>query len=123
MTLAFAAREEIFNNARQRWPAKIRLLPDLSPMGNVVTTPCENAIYSDIENAIPENDDWAHIAAWSFHQALGEFIHQHWAQQCHEVETRDVTLDMFDRMMTSNLLHESWSAERAVYHALPRYGA
>lgn len=64
-----------------------------------------------------QNDEWIQLANWAFHQAL-------WALAKGTVTERiirreDVTFDMFDYWMRSNLSDESWEEERREYEDSP----
>lgn len=119
MLVMFSSREVLFRDANQRWPDRIDLEQVLSPNGNIVSDPPDHEIYREIEKCIGSESDWSQLAAWSFHQALGNLIRLKHSQGCLHVLTKDVTFEMFDEMMLSNLEHETWASEREIYTALP----
>ena len=112
-------KQTLFQIAMQRWPNKICISDKLPSKDSVATVPSLADIYRCIESEISENDDWDHIAAWSFHQALNEIAMMRRTERHQEVCPEQVPFELFDNMMTSNLADESWTQERDIYAHLP----
>lgn len=115
----FASKREIFENARKRWPLDLNLALRPSRHGSVLTEPSSLEIYNDIERGIEKSDEWAQLAAWAFHQAFSSLIKDRYECSHPVIIAREVSFESFDEMMRSNLAHESWRDERAIYLSLP----
>lgn len=60
-----------------------------------------------------QSDEWTQLANWSFHQALSELAEHAAAEKV--IRREDVTFDMFDYWIRSNLTDECWDEERREY--------
>jgi len=84
-----------------------------------VTEPCLVDIHRNIEAAFgpkgewTEEDNWTHLANWSFHQALWAVVDQSKVEQ--DVYRDEVAFEMFDKRMRTNLAIEHWADERREY--------
>ena len=120
----FMAVEKIrlFEQAKDRWPRSIRVCPtngfppfDAEPSLVDVHRGIQAAC--DPKGEWTEEDDWTGLANWSFHQALWRVAEQ-------SIETRDldrdeVTFEMFEAYMRSNLADDCWVAERREFEESP----
>lgn len=111
-------KRRLFEEAKNRWPLHIRALPT-NGYPPFVTEPCLVNVHRNIEAACSpkgewtEEDNWTALANWSFHQALGAVVDQSKAEQ--DVYRDEVTFEMFDKRMRSNLAIEHWADERLEY--------
>jgi hypothetical protein len=111
----FLTRREIFNNVRERWPSQIRMVGINSSQSAVLTTPPLFEVYKTISGQLAPDDNWAELAAWSFHQALDKLGRRKFRQRQTVLHPHDVSFQSFNTMMISNLSHEDWESERAHY--------
>lgn len=110
---------ELYEDSKSRWPSVFRIIREKSKASIVKTDPSEFEVYRDIENKIGDGDEWSHLAAWAFHQALGMLVKKSYIEQKLLIPTRLVTFEIFDRQIRANLADDSWHEERAVYERLP----
>ncbi|KQM21442.1 hypothetical protein ASE73_15440 [Sphingomonas sp. Leaf24] len=115
-------KERLFERARKRWPLAVHVTPtNGSPP--FAAKPCLVEVYQAIEAACEptgertDEDEWTGLANWSFHQAL-------WAVAERSVSERlvyrdEVSFEMFDARMRTNLLDDCWIAERQQYEDSP----
>ncbi|MBB4155688.1 hypothetical protein GGQ80_003613 [Sphingomonas jinjuensis] len=71
----------------------------------------------DPANEWTEEHEWTGLANWSFHQALWTIAEQ--ATEERDVGRDEVTFEMFDDCMRSNLAANCWVAERRKYEDSP----
>lgn len=113
------SKRELFERVRTLWPKELHI-PTAQPwLPAVSTEPAGFAIYEVIADSLPATDEWANLAAWAFHQALGELVERRYKSAERIVVVSDVSFGSFDTQMKSNLAHTSWDAERPIYLALP----
>ena len=107
-------KQALLDRVKSLWPDAITLRPD---GGHEAL----NNIYWPIEAKLEESgEEWIQLAAWAFHQALGEVTDAKARSGHSSVRPADVTLAAFDRWMKKNLSDETWSAVRSEYD--PRFG-
>ncbi|NGM49416.1 hypothetical protein G5B46_07345 [Caulobacter sp. 602-2] len=113
------SKNELFENARARWPEQFLILGDQPATPAILTRPPTFETYEAIEQALPPEDEWASLAAWAFLQSLSELVQSNWEAGVGVVRSNDVSFLLFDRNMTSNLSDSSWTQEREIYSRLP----
>jgi hypothetical protein len=75
-----------------------------------------NNIYWPLEEKLEASpDEWLQLAAWAFHQALGELAKYNVDHGQAALRPADVSLEAFDRWMRNNLDDETWSEVRKDY--------
>ena len=112
----------MFESTRERWPESFFVHPkDGTPAFD--SEPNLVAVHHLIEDSCrpsgewTQDDEWTHLAIWAFHQALWALAEK--ATTAKSVSRDDVTFDMFDHFLRSNLSHECWDKERQEYEASP----
>ena len=115
-------KRKLFERARDRWPSVVRVVPtDGVPRFNAEPSLVE--VYRAIEEACEppgewtSEDEWTGLANWSFHQALWALAEQSSSERA--IDREDVTFEMFDERMRSNLSDDCWAAERLEYEESP----
>jgi hypothetical protein len=115
-------KKKLFEDARGRWPESLRVTPKEG-------VPCFRAepslteVYRSIEASCSPasewatSDEWCQLANWSFTQALWTLAEQVNSERL--ILRDEVTFDMFDAIMRSNLSHHEWTAYRKAYEASP----
>lgn len=112
------SKDNLYLSAKCRWPSSFSINYNSSTNYSVDVSPSDLDVYKEIEKSIDVDDDWAHISAWSFHQALGMAIKRAAESGAKYVKTDDVLFDDFHKMMMENLSHESWFKEFSIYSGL-----
>ena len=111
----------LFERTRERWPLTVRVLPTTG-VPSFEAHPCLVDVHEAVEvSCAPAGewtaeDEWIGLANWSFHQALWALAERSGERHLHRDE---VTFDMFDDCMRSNLTDECWNAERVDYEESP----
>lgn len=112
----------LFEQTKGRWPRRIRVFPT-SRFPFFYAEPCLVDVHSRIQAACDpkgewsKDDEWTGLANWSFHQALWTVAQQSKTER--DIDCDEVTFEMFDECMRSNLLSESWADERRQYEESP----
>ena len=102
-------KQALLDRVKSLWPDAITLRPDGGQ-------DALNNIYWPIEEGLEaEANEWLQLAAWAFHQALGELARCRVDSGCAAVRPADVSLEAFDRWMRKNLADETWSEVRKDY--------
>ncbi|WP_425993749.1 hypothetical protein [Caulobacter sp. DWR1-3-2b1] len=114
------SRNELFENVRARWPEELLILNEQIALPAILTEPSDWTVYKSIEKSISSEGEWINLAAWAFHQALNTLLHRSWEARSGVVRSNDVSFQLFDVKMKSNLADSSWAAERAIYSRMPR---
>ncbi|WP_152414756.1 hypothetical protein [Blastomonas sp. AAP53] len=114
-------KAKLFENTRERWPATVYVRPSKGVLC-FVAEPSLVDVYEAVEGSCAPSgewtaeDEWTHLANWSFHQALWALAERSAERQLHR---NDVTFHMFDERMRFNLSDECWNAERIEYEESP----
>jgi hypothetical protein len=115
-------KTKLFQQARDRWQRKMRVFPkngfppsDVKP--NLIDVHRDIQAACDPKGEWTEEDEWTGLANWSFHQALWAVAEQSITER--NVDRDEVTFEMFDECMRSNLLADCWVAERKAYDQSP----
>ena len=117
-------RMRLFELARNRWPRRMRVIPK-NGFPPFDAEPSLVDVHGDIQAACDpkgewtEEDEWTGLANWSFHQAIWAVFDQSTAERV--VDRDEVTFEMFDECMRSNLSADCWVAERRQYEEGPLY--
>jgi DNA-binding GntR family transcriptional regulator len=115
-------KTKLFESTRGRWPLSFRITPTRGTPP-FLDEPDTVAVYRSIEEACEptgeytQSDEWTQLANWAFHQALGEVAKNVASEKI--VRRDEVTFDLFDKWMRSNLSEECWHEERREYEASP----
>lgn len=115
-------KRRLFERAKERWPRFMRVVPT-NGFPSFVVEPCLVVLHEGIQAACDpkgewtEEDEWKGLANWSFHQALCAIAERSVAER--SLDREEVTFEMFDERMRSNLLDECWLAERGQYEESP----
>lgn len=115
-------KRRLFEQARDRWPTSIRVVPT-NGFPPFDADPSLVDVHGDIQAACDpkgdwtEEDEWTGLANWSFHQALWAMADQSTSERC--IHREQVTFEMFDEYMRSNLLADCWVTERQQYEESP----
>jgi hypothetical protein len=108
-------RFDLLNDARLLWPPTLNLDDAVLNEGEVLAIPSLVAAYDAIEERIGEDNDWAQLGAWAFHQALwSEAVAALRAGQ-RTISSGRVSFEAFDEKMRENLNDPSWTEERGEY--------
>lgn len=114
-------KARLLERTRKRWPLTIRVVPkDGVPCFEA--EPCLNEVYQAIEASCEPagewtaEDNWVHVANWSFHQALWGLAERSGERN---LSRSEVTFEMFDHCMRENLSDGCWDAERLEYEESP----
>jgi hypothetical protein len=76
-------------------------------------------VYECVSKLLPPNDDLADLASWAFNQSVDRLARAEGAPKNIRFLIGNVTLDMFDELMKSNLEHASWVEEELVWRNTP----
>ena len=76
-------------------------------------------VYEFAEKARHADDDLGELASWAFNQAVHVLARAEGASKDMRVLIRNVTLELFDEMMRSNLEHVSWEKEKLIRRNMP----
>jgi hypothetical protein len=115
-------KRKLFESTRERWPSFVEVVP-ADGLPSFKTTPNLTDIYTAVEAACESasertaEDEWIGLANWSFHQALWVLAENLGLQG--KVFREDVTFEMFDAQMRSNLSDDCWRLERLEYEGSP----
>jgi len=113
------SKNELFENVRARWPEQFFILSDQSALPSILTEPSDWTVYKEIEKSVSEEGELLNLATWSFHQALNKLFRVSWEARSSVVRSNDVSFQLFDAQMLSNLSDSSWAIERAIYSRMP----
>lgn len=111
-------KNRLFETTRERWPSYVHVVPT-DGWPTFETTPTLSEIYDAVEAAcVPEGDrtaedEWIGLANWSFHQAFWALAENLGVEG--KVFREEVTFEMFDEQMRSNLSDDCWNSERVEY--------
>jgi hypothetical protein len=114
-------KTRLFERTRGRWPLTVHVVPK-EGVRCFEATPCLNEVYRTIEASSKPagewtaEDNWTHVANWSFHQALWTLAER--PDERH-LDRNEVTFDMLDRCIRENLSDDCWDAERLEYEESP----
>jgi hypothetical protein len=114
-------KAKLFERTRERWPLTVRVRPT-NGVPPFDTQPCLVDVHGVIEASCAPagewtaEDEWIALANWSFHQALWALAEGSGERHLHRDQ---VTFDMFDECMRSNLSDDCWNAERLEYKESP----
>lgn len=114
---------KLFEQTRERWPLTIRVTPT-NGLPCFEAQPSLAEVYQDIEASCEpagewtREDEWTKLANWSFHQAFWGLAER--SSSGRHIGREEVTFDMFDEWMRSNLSDDDWSAERHEYEESPK---
>jgi hypothetical protein len=115
-------KSKLFEQARDRWPLRVRVFPtngfppfDSEP--RLVDVHRDIQASCDPNGEWTEEDEWTGLANWSFHQAFWSVADQSIEERY--VDRDEVTFELFDERMRSNLLADCWEAERKAYDESP----
>jgi hypothetical protein len=113
---------KLFETTRKRWPQNFQITPTDEVPGFRAEPQLVSVFDTIDESCNPldewtQADNWTSVANWSFHQALWNLAKQQATEGL--IRRDDVTFEMFDVWMRSNLTDESWTAERQEYEASP----
>ena len=109
---------KLFERTRERWPLAVRVVP-ADGMPCFKSEPSLVEVYRAIEayceptGERTADDEWTALANWSFHQALWTLAERSNLER--DIQRDEVTFEMFDERMRSNLSDECWNAERIEY--------
>ena len=115
-------KSRLFEQAKNRWPHRIRVFPT-NGFPAFDAEPSLVDVHDDIQAACDpkgewtEDDEWMGLANWSFHQALWAVANQSTGER--DLGRDEVTFEMFDECMRSNLADDCWVAERHQYEDSP----
>lgn len=115
-------KRKLFERTRERWPLIVRVVPtDGVPCFEAEPSLVE--VYRAIEayceptGERTAEDEWTGLANWSFHQALSAVAERSASERY--IHREEVTFEMFDERMRSNLSDDCWIAERKEYEENP----
>ncbi len=115
-------KSRLFEQAKDRWPRRLRVYPT-NGFPPFDAKPSLVDVHNDIQAACDpqgdwtEEEEWTGLANWSFHQALRAVANQSTAER--NLDRDEVTFEMFDERMRSNLANDCWVAERHQYEESP----
>ena len=115
-------KSRLFEQAKDRWPRRMRVYPT-NGFPPFDAKPSLVDVHKDIQAACDpkgdwtEEEEWTGLANWSFHQALRAVANQSTAER--NLDRDEVTFEMFDERMRSNLANDCWVAERHQYEESP----
>lgn len=115
-------KKRLFEQAKDRWPRRMRVFPT-NGFPSFDAVPSLVDVHSDVQVACDpkgewtEEDEWTGLANWSFHQALWAVANQSNAER--DIDRDEVTFEMFDECMRSNLSADCWVNERRQYEESP----
>ena len=108
-------KSDLLNDARLFWPPTLNLDDAVLNDGEVLAIPSLVAVYDAIEERIGEDNDWAQLSAWAFHQALWSEAVAVLKAGRRTVSSGCVSFEAFDEKMRENLNDPSWAEERGEY--------
>ncbi len=114
-----ATKTELLETSRERWKAAwLEAIADRST-GDQSERASRLRVYDGVSRQLPPDDDLADLAAWAFNQSVDRLATQEGAPKSIRVLIANVTLDLFDEMMRSNLRHPSWAEEELDWRNTP----
>jgi hypothetical protein len=113
---------KLFESTRDRWPSKFHITPTDGVTG-FDAEPELVGVYDRIAASCEplgdyaHDDEWTQLANWAFHQSLWALAKGGATERV--VRREDVTFEMFDDWLRSNLADDSWAEERREYEESP----
>lgn len=97
---------ELFELAKRHWPA---VIPSSAEALNEIYWPLDDQFF---------DDDWLHIAIWSFHQTVWLYAQQARMRGEEQFPISAIALERFDIQVRDNLSEDSWQEMRRAYGAI-----
>ena len=76
-------------------------------------------VYGCVSKLLPPEDDLADLAAWAFNQAIDRLASAEGVSKDVRLHIQNVSMNLFDEMMKSNLKHSSWAEEEIIWSNTP----